>query len=141
MTDQTIRVESFGAVYGPPATATLTVDLMNLMYNPHDEPRLKNLTGLDAAIVEHVMTTPGAAAFRDALTATALAMARALMGDRELRISIGCKAGRHRSVAMACHVASALQESGFEVELTHRDILRRKEEYRAAERGAAVRPA
>lgn len=138
-TNRRVHVESFGAVYGPGPNATLTVDLMDLMYNPHNEPHLKNLTGLDTAIVEHVMTTPGAAEFRDALTATVLAMAATLLTDRELRIAIGCKAGRHRSVAMACHVATALREAGYEVELAHRDILRRKDEYRAAEAAMAGR--
>ena len=43
-------------------------------------------------------------------------------GKSYLTIGFGCTGGRHRSVAVAITMAEALRESGYEVNLKHRDI-------------------
>jgi UPF0042 nucleotide-binding protein len=42
-------------------------------------------------------------------------------GKNQLTVSIGCTGGRHRSVAIADHLAAQLTERGYKVLVEHRD--------------------
>lgn len=116
----TVHVVSFGYGHGPVPDADLVVDLRALLRNPFHDPALKHRTGLDRAVYDHVMATPGA----QRLAVNAVATARSLAEDtgREVTLAWGCVGGRHRSVGLARAAAKLLNDCGVEVTLEHRDV-------------------
>jgi len=121
------RVVSFGFKYGVPIDADLVFDLRYLP-NPHFVPTLRLRTGLDPAVSEFVLDAPEAQELLGDLTQ----LLRKLLpryereGKAYLTIAVGCTGGKHRSVAMAEALATALGDTG-EVVVGHRDIERRRD--------------
>ncbi|MEO3813329.1 RNase adapter RapZ [Sphaerisporangium sp. B11E5] len=116
-----IRIISFG--YGhpdAPPMADLTVDTRRQLRNPHHDPIMRDLTGLDAAVRRHVLATPGATCVIDIAAAYALSMRAA--GGQVVRVAIGCTGGRHRAVALAEAVAARVRAGGVPAEVVHRDV-------------------
>ncbi|MEV7011663.1 RNase adapter RapZ [Streptosporangium sp. NPDC051022] len=119
-----IRIISFGYGHGEAPVADLTVDGRRHYRNPHHDPAMRDLTGLDDAVRRHVMTTPGV---RDAVAA-AVWFARRLLDEvltahgGAVVVAFGCVGGRHRSVAMAQAAAALLREAGVPAEVEHRDV-------------------
>jgi UPF0042 nucleotide-binding protein len=110
-----------------PPTADLTLDLRRALYNPHHNPAMRYLTGLDKVVYDHVMATPGA----QSLVHNTVMAAHTLMDQTRpasLVVASGCAGGRHRAVAMARAVHGLLVEfgraGGYGVELVHRDVHR-----------------
>ncbi|WP_262703816.1 MULTISPECIES: RapZ C-terminal domain-containing protein [Streptomyces] len=117
----TVTFLSFGyAQPGHPPTAEVTYDLRILLRNLHHDPRLAEMTGLDQAVYEHVMATPGA----QRLAHHAAATARDAMEDtgRAIVIAFGCIGGRHRSVALARRTHQLLHDAGIPAETEHCDV-------------------
>lgn len=133
-----VRVISFG--YGhtgaldddgstvlEPPTAEITLDLRRCLYNPHRDPAMRYLTGLDDVVHAHVQNTPGAQ-----LLAHNTAMAAHTLMDQArpatLTVATGCAGGRHRAVSTARTVHALLSElartGGYRTELVHRDVHR-----------------
>lgn len=117
-----IRIVSFGYGHGSPPAADITYDLRAVLHNPHHDPALRDLTGLDAAVYDHVMATPGA----QRLAIQATRTARHLTADTSTDLVIGwaCTGGRHRSVALARRMHDLLHGLGVPVEVEHRDVYR-----------------
>lgn len=117
-----LNVQSFGFKNGIPADADFVADV-RFLDNPHWIPELKPLTGLDAAVREHVLNSEGAhefiGAYADVLHG-ALRHYRA-HDKHSVTIGVGCTGGRHRSVAIAEALGDALRERGHQVRTTHRD--------------------
>ena len=118
-----IAVESFGFKHGLPMDADIVMDV-RFLPNPHWDEALRPLTGLDAAVREHVLGRTEAGAFVDHLVGllAGIVPQYAAEGKSYLTIAIGCTGGRHRSVAVATEVAARLQASGHPVRVSHRDI-------------------
>jgi UPF0042 nucleotide-binding protein len=116
----TIHIVSFGYGHGPAPTADLVFDLRALLRNPFKDPQLKHLTGLDAAVYDHVMTTAGA----ERLAFNAVATARGLAEDTgaDVTIAWGCTGGRHRSVGLARASYELLRAAGDQATIEHRDV-------------------
>jgi len=117
-----VGVVSFGYRHlaGAPPRADLTVDVREQLRDPHVDPGFRMLTGRDAAVVERVLTTPGAAGLLEALVAAVVAVAPgARAAGRWVRVAIGCAGGRHRSVVLADALAARVTRAGFGVEVTH----------------------
>lgn len=116
-----ILVQSFGYGHDQAPQADVTIDARRLFRNPHHDPAMRDLTGLDRTVSEHVMTTPGV---RPAVRRTAeLALDLAwIAGDKRVTVAVGCVGGRHRSVAMAEEVAELLNSYGVAVAVSHRDV-------------------
>ncbi|WP_331725222.1 hypothetical protein OG215_41990 (plasmid) [Streptomyces globisporus] len=117
----TIRIISFGYGHGPaPATADLIYDVRAVLHDPYYDPGLKEFTGLDQRVYDHVMTTPGA----HRLMVNATVTARALVEDtgRDVTIAWGCTGGRHRSVGLARASYELLRANGNAVTVEHRDV-------------------
>jgi UPF0042 nucleotide-binding protein len=95
--------------------------------NPHYEPDLRPLTGRDAPVVAFIDAAGELERFYahlhpliDYLLPQYLAE-----GKTHLVIAVGCTGGRHRSVAIAEHLASRYaQTEGLLVEVLHRDVTR-----------------
>lgn len=116
-------VMSFGFKYGIPVDADLVADL-RFLPNPYWDPKLKDLTGLNADVNDFVVGSDQAQEFL-----TKYAELISLVEDGYLRegkrfvtIAMGCTGGKHRSVAMAENLSARLVKSGVEVRVVHRDL-------------------
>jgi UPF0042 nucleotide-binding protein len=115
-----VHVTSFGYGHAPAPEADLTVDARRHLRNPHADPAMRDLTGLDEAVRQHVLATPGAARLihnTTVLVADLHAQTRA-----PVTVAVGCVGGRHRSVAIAEEVAATLRSDGVKATVTHRDV-------------------
>ncbi|HEV3035435.1 MAG TPA: RNase adapter RapZ [Solirubrobacteraceae bacterium] len=115
---------SFGFKHGPPREEDLAFDV-RFLANPHYEPELRELTGLDRAVVEYIA--------RDGRLDELYARLESLLdfllpqyvaeGKAHLVIAIGCTGGRHRSVAIAEHLAERYRaQEDLDVAVAHRDL-------------------
>ena len=116
-----MNVVSFGYKAGIPAEADLVFDVRCLP-NPYYEDSLRDLTGLDAAVVEYIWRDGTAQELTDRLAGLVSYLIPLYRQDRtELTVAVGCTGGRHRSVAVAQALADALEKTGVPVSVTHRD--------------------
>jgi RNase adapter protein RapZ len=115
---------TFGFKHGSPRDADLTFDV-RFLPNPHYEAELRELTGLDDAVIEYVERSDGIGQFYERLTPLLdyLLPAYENEGKSHLTVAIGCTGGRHRSVVIAEHLARIYGARGdLLVDLVHRDI-------------------
>jgi UPF0042 nucleotide-binding protein len=128
------RLLSFGFKYGLPVDADLVLDV-RFIENPFFIDELRAKSGLDAPVREFVMARPDTAPFIErALELLAFTLPRyEAEGKSYLTLAVGCTGGRHRSVAIAEHLAKALQaRTGQAFDVVHRDIGEADREGRAA---------
>lgn len=119
-----ITVLSFGFKLGPPAEADLVFDV-RFLKNPHFDPKLRRLTGLDPKVVRYLKRAPGTLEFQSRLAdfLSFVIPKYVAEGKAYLTIGIGCTGGRHRSVMIARELAHELaQLKGVTVRLRHRDL-------------------
>jgi UPF0042 nucleotide-binding protein len=118
---------SFGFKHGPPREEDLAFDV-RFLANPHYEPELRELTGLDEPVAEFIA--------RDGRLEQLYARMHTLLdfllaeyvdeGKAHLMIAIGCTGGRHRSVLIAEHLAARYRgREDLDVAVAHRDIDKR----------------
>ncbi|MEK6537181.1 MAG: RNase adapter RapZ [Actinomycetota bacterium] len=116
---------SFGFKYGTPLDADLVFDV-RFLPNPHFEPELKPLSGLDKAVSSYVVRTKITKEFFEKLTALLdyLLPHYVAEGKSSLVIGIGCTGGRHRSVAIAEWLAGRYRGKryNYNVVTRHRDL-------------------
>lgn len=119
-----VTILSFGFKYGLPTDADMVADA-RFLPNPFWIPELKALTGQDPAVSDYVLGQPGATEFLDDY---ARALGPVFAGyqrenKRHATIAIGCTGGKHRSVAMAEHLAELVRViPGVAVSIKHRDL-------------------
>ena len=120
-----VSVMSFGFKNGLPLEADLVFDV-RFLPNHYYVPELKHLTGLDEPVREYVFASEAAGRFLERLEPLlAFLLPQYLQeGRTELVIAVGCTGGRHRSTAMAHHLANYIGELGYPVSESHRDISR-----------------
>lgn len=118
-----VALESFGFKNGMPLDADIVMDV-RFLPNPHWEPLLRPLTGLDAPVRDFVLAADGSAEFLDRMTGLLqfLLPAYASEGKSYLTVAIGCTGGRHRSVAIVEELARRLGASGHAARVGHRDV-------------------
>jgi RNase adapter protein RapZ len=119
-----VTFTSFGHKYGPPRDPDLAFDV-RFLSNPHYEADLRPLTGFDQRIVDYV----GRDGRLEEFYAHVLPLLEYLLpqyvaeGKAHLVVAIGCTGGRHRSVAIAEHLAAAFRDRDeYFVEVQHRDV-------------------
>jgi UPF0042 nucleotide-binding protein len=121
-----VTVVSFGHKFGPPRDADLAFDV-RFLNNPHYEAELRPLTGFDERIVQYIARDGRLQEFYDRVLPLLdfLLPQYVTEGKAHLVIAVGCTGGRHRSVAIAEHLAAHVRESGdYFVEAVHRDVER-----------------
>jgi UPF0042 nucleotide-binding protein len=115
---------TFGFKHGSPRDADLTFDV-RFLPNPHYEADLRDLTGLDAEVIDYVENSDGISEFYERLVPLLdyLLPAYVLEGKSHLTVCIGCTGGRHRSVVIAEHLARIYeQRDDLLVDVVHRDV-------------------
>jgi UPF0042 nucleotide-binding protein len=119
-----VTFTSFGHKHGPPRDADVALDV-RFLPNPHYETALRPLTGFDQRIVDYVGRDGRLAEFY----AHVIPLLEFLLpqyvaeGKAHLMIAVGCTGGRHRSVAIAEHLAAVFRDRPeLFVEVAHRDV-------------------
>jgi RNase adapter protein RapZ len=121
-----VTFQSFGFKYGPTRDPDLLVDV-RFLPNPHYEPELRPLTGDDPRIVEFINRDGELDAFYERLHPLFDYLLPQYLGEGKahLVVAIGCTGGRHRSVAIASHLAARYgAEPEYLVHVVHRDVSR-----------------
>ncbi len=123
-----VTVYSFGFKYGPPADADIVMDV-RFLPNPHYDPALRPLTGLDGPVREYVLSKPETTTFLERWLPLLddVVPGYVLEGKHHLAVALGCTGGMHRSVALAEVTATHLRARGYRVAVSHRDIGRDRE--------------
>ncbi|UFN49007.1 RNase adapter RapZ [Roseomonas sp. OT10] len=118
-----VSLRSFAYPAGLPRDADLVFD-MRFLQNPHYDPRLRPLTGRDAAVAAFIEADPDFAPFWDRMTALLdLLLPRYVAeGKKYLTVALGCTGGKHRSVLAAERLAARLAGQGWRVDLSHREL-------------------
>jgi UPF0042 nucleotide-binding protein len=101
----------------------LFFDLSDRLRNPHADRSMRYRTGLDPDVRDHVLGTPGAMRVVEQIAEQARgALSYADRRHRLVRVTVACRGGRHRSVAIAEEAARYLRTAGIGVEVDHRHI-------------------
>jgi RNase adapter protein RapZ len=119
-----ITFQSFGFKYGPSRDADVLFDV-RFLPNPHYEPDLRPLTGADPRIVEYINRDGALDTFYEHLHPMLDYLLPQYVGEGKahLVVAIGCTGGRHRSVAIALHLAERYAgQPGYVVDVLHRDV-------------------
>jgi RNase adapter protein RapZ len=119
-----VTFQSFGFKYGPTRDPDLLLDV-RFLPNPHYEVELRPLTGADPRIVEFINREGELDAFYDRLHPLFdyLLPQYLAEGKAHLVVAIGCTGGRHRSVAIAEHLAARYDPAAeYLVHVVHRDV-------------------
>lgn len=119
-----VTFTSFGHKHGPPRDADLAFDV-RFLPNPHYEAELRELTGHDPEVVAYV----GRDGRLDEFYGHVVGLLEFLLpqyvaeGKAHLVIAVGCTGGRHRSVAIAEHLAHVFGDRPeYFVDVAHRDV-------------------
>ena len=122
-TGMRISVMSFSFRRGLPREADLVFDV-RFLKNPHYDPKLKPMTGVDPEVVAFIATDPDFEPFMGRLEGLIgpLLPRFDAEGKSYLTVAVGCTGGRHRSVAIAERLADWLRGAGRSVTLSHRDV-------------------
>lgn len=95
----TLVFESFAFKRGVPTDADFMFDV-RMLPNPHYEPALKALTGMDAPVAEFLQAQPDVQRMLDHIGSFLDAWLEAMANDHRsyVTVAIGCTGGQHRSV-------------------------------------------
>jgi RNase adapter protein RapZ len=121
-----VTFESFGFKHGPVRDPDVMLDV-RFLPNPHYERDLRPLTGTDPRIVAFINRDGELDAFYERLHPFLdyLLPQYLAEGKAHLVLGIGCTGGRHRSVAIAEHLADRYRPvDEYLVEVVHRDASR-----------------
>ena len=124
-----VSLISFGFKYGAPRDADMLLDV-RFLPNPHWEPALRELTGHDTRVLEYVARGGKLEEFYDRIVPLLdfLLPEYKAEGKAHLAIAFGCTGGRHRSVAIAEHLADRYRPNDdLWIEVTHRDVTKAPE--------------
>lgn len=118
-----ITLMSFGFKHGLPREADIVMDV-RFLKNPHWDPDLKPLTGMDKAVGKFIAQDPDYEAFLSNLKSLIhpLLPRYKKEGKAYLTIAVGCTGGRHRSVHMIETLGAWLKDDGLNPHIEHRDL-------------------
>ncbi|WP_413111150.1 RNase adapter RapZ [Thaumasiovibrio sp. DFM-14] len=117
--------ESFGFKYGLPSDADYVFDV-RFLPNPHWEPDLKPLTGLDAPVANFLSSHPEVHQLINQIHNFVTTWQPMLEKNNRsyLTVAIGCTGGQHRSVFIAEQLANYFKAEGNQVQTRHRTLER-----------------
>lgn len=126
--DLTIVFESFGFKYGIPISADYVFDV-RFLPNPHWDPKLRPMTGLDKPVAAFLSRHTEVHNFIYQ-TRNYLEQWLPMLENNNrsyLTIAIGCTGGKHRSVYIAEQLADYFRSRGKNVQSRHRTLEKQKE--------------
>jgi len=121
--DPILMLQSFGYKHGIPREADTVVDLRCLP-NPYWQEDLRDLNGLDGAVIDFLEHAPAVDQMVDQLTTfLKFWVSQFDVSDRPyLTVAFGCTGGQHRSVYMVERLARLFRETDRMVQIRHRDL-------------------
>jgi len=120
-----IDITSFGYRHGVPPDSDLVFDV-RFLPNPNYIPEFKNLTGRHPRVARYIRSFPQTVEFIDRISDLLVYLIPHYIreGKSYLTIAFGCTGGHHRSVMIASEIRKRLEQAGFKVKETHRDVTR-----------------
>ncbi|WP_100656663.1 RNase adapter RapZ [Alteromonas flava] len=117
--------ESFGFKYGIPKDADYVFDA-RFLPNPHWEPDLKHLTGLDSPVEQFLGSQPIVTKFVWQIQNLISTWLPHLERNNRsyVTVAIGCTGGQHRSVYVTECLARTFQDIHPDVQIRHRELNR-----------------
>ena len=119
----TLVFESFAFKRGVPMDADFVFDV-RMLPNPHYEPELKPLTGMDAPVAAFLRAEPEVQAMQEHITAFLQRWLPPLVDDHRsyVTVAVGCTGGQHRSVYLVEQLARAFAgDAHWTVQRRHRE--------------------
>ena len=118
-----VLFQSFGFKHGTPTDSDFVFDVRCLP-NPHWEPKLRPLTGLDEDVIEFLSAQEDVQDMLKHITDYLHAWIPKFEKQNRyyLTISIGCTGGQHRSVFIAQQLHDNFQENAANVAIRHREL-------------------
>lgn len=120
-----VSIESFSYKRGLPRGVDMVFDV-RFLANPHWEPNLRKLNGLDADVGTYVENDARFTEFFRKMVDILVTLLPAFKeeGKTYFSVGIGCTGGQHRSVAVTEKLSNALAENGWRVSTRHRELER-----------------
>jgi UPF0042 nucleotide-binding protein len=121
-----VSLVSFGYKFGLPLDADIVLDV-RFLPNPFWVDQLRERDGRDEEVREYVMSQEDSAEFLDRVQSLLHFLRDKLFreGRRYFTLAMGCTGGQHRSVVLVNELARRLENSGWSVNVRHRDAHRR----------------
>lgn len=118
-----VLLKSFGFKYGLPTDADFVFDVRCLP-NPYWEPTLKELSGLDAPVIQYLEKIPAAQTLLKDISTFIETWIPYFEADNraQLTIAIGCTGGQHRSVYMVESIAKKLRATIAKLQVQHQNL-------------------
>jgi UPF0042 nucleotide-binding protein len=122
----TVLFESFAFKHGVPLDADLVFDVRCLP-NPHWQPELRDLTGLDSDVISFLQGNDRVESlYQDIAHFLLKWLPEFQENDRSyVTVAIGCTGGQHRSVYMTERLAARFHSELSHMQVRHRDIGKR----------------
>lgn len=128
-----VNVLSFGYKFGLPVDADLVMDC-RFIPNPHWNPELRAMNGLDEQVSEAVLNAESVGEFLEKYLSLFNSLGQGYLreGKKYITLAIGCTGGKHRSVAVAEELARRINGSAIDAEHSvsahaiHRDLGRER---------------
>ena len=116
--------ESFGYKHGVPYDADFVFDVRCLP-NPHWEPSLQKLTGLDQAVIDFLAQQKSVEDMFVSIFSFVQNWIPCFEADNRsyVTVAIGCTGGQHRSVYLAHRLAESFKQQRANVSVRHRDLV------------------
>lgn len=120
----TLLFQSFGFKHGAPTDSDFVFDVRCLP-NPHWEPKLRPLTGLDKDVIEFLQSQDDVQEMLDHIEGFMQHWLPKFKQQNRfyLTISIGCTGGQHRSVFIAQQLYDDFKGANDNVVIRHREML------------------
>jgi UPF0042 nucleotide-binding protein len=117
-----LSLVSFAFPAGLPPEADLVFDA-RFLRNPHYNPVLKDLTGLDPEVGKFIEQDPDFAAYYAHICGIVEFLLPRFVqeGKKYATIAIGCTGGKHRSVYMIEKLAAHIGSAGWRAGISHRE--------------------
>lgn len=118
-----LLLQSFGFKHGVPRDVDFVFD-MRCLPNPHWEPELRPLTGLDPAVARFLEQSPQVRRMQGDLIQFLEHWIPHFEADGRsyLTVALGCTGGQHRSVFMTEHLRRHFEQRGRKVMTRHREL-------------------
>ena len=117
--------ESFGFKHGLPTDADYVFDV-RFLPNPHWEPTLRPMTGLDKPVADYLEKHAEVIQLKEQIQHFLMTWLPALEKNNRsyLTVAIGCTGGQHRSVYITQQLGEYFKQQGQQVQIRHKTLER-----------------